>query len=279
MYAQIGNIILSNAYGFSGFSDERGAAIAEHSLYGTKPRIQKTGDNLIKLNFSLSLNRNFINPETEITKFEKLVDDTNPVPITLGNGKFLGNFCLISIKKDVQKTDPQGNIFECSIDISAIEFYSEAIPENKGTAISSNNPNAIKTIATEKSPSGRIAVGVRESQNLSVELEKDIVDAKNAPEKRESKIRSALMKVQTIDQKLSGVYETTANVFTLVNEAQNLKNRIAHSQQLLANLKSFLLIRDVDSAMTANRDFQSSMNNVSNVTSPFTKNYILRRSV
>ncbi|HYG50499.1 MAG TPA: phage tail protein [Flavobacteriales bacterium] len=278
MYAQIGDIILSNEYGFSGFSDERGVTIVEQALIDRKPSLQRTGEELIKINFSLVLHRTFINIEEEVAKFEKYVTDSTPVPITLGTGIFIGNFILSKIKKTVDKTLSDGTIFECTVEISAIEFPLE-VTTNTGTAIATNNPPALASVTVQPSLAGKIGTEIRETQTLSAGMNDDLRTAQAQPEKRAAKMKQTLLKIQQVEKKLVNVYEISSNAFRLANEAQSLRTRIIRAQKDLAKLKSFCQVNDVESAMQANRDFQSNMSNVGGFTAPFTKSYILRRTV
>lgn len=278
MYAQIGDIVLSNRYGFSGFSDARGVEYAQHALIDSKPRLQSTGDNLIALKFSIHLQRQFIIPETETDRFYEYLTQKTVVPITLGTGEFLGNFVITSIDKEVIQTLDDGTIFECNLDINVLEWVGN-VTENKGKAISTNNPPRFQSIAVPMPLGGQVVTTVHDTTAMANAMDKDIQDANNNPATRGQKIKAALLKVQSLDQSLKKVKTIVANSFRLVEEGKNLQKKAERSQKDLAKLKSALEIRDMDSANAANRDFQTNLSNVSGATSPFTKNYALRRSV
>jgi hypothetical protein len=278
MYAQIGDIVLSNQYGFSGFSDEYGVAIVEQPLIDNKPRLQRTGTNLIKLNFSIVLHKTFVNIEDEVNKFQSLVVNTTPVEITLGTGVLLGNFILTNLKRTIDKTLSDGTVFECTIEIQATE-YPYDIVSNSGTALTENSPVSVASVPVKMSLAGQIGTDVRDSQTLSKGVSNDLRSAQLQPEKRAAKMKQTILKIQQIDKKLVNVYTLTSNVLRLANEANSLKSRITKARGDLARLKSFCQINDVESAMSANNDFQSNMQNVGGLTAPFTKSYILRRTV
>jgi phage protein U len=278
MYAQIGDIVLSNQYGFTGFTDERGNSIIEHALISSKPRLQLTGENLIKLTFSITLHVTFCDPEKEYERFNNYVKNSTPVPITLGTGEFLGNFVLPSISKDVTNTFKDGRIIECIISLSALEFVGE-IRQNKGTAIASNNPQEFDSIVVGKGPSGTIASEVSEINSLAIKIDDDLRIAETQPLTRSQKIKESLLNVQQADKKFVNIYTATSNVFRLAQEAKNVAQKAKRAQKDLKKLESFLKIKDLNSAQGASKDFKTNMNNVGGATAPFTKNYILRRSV
>jgi phage protein U len=279
MYAQIGDIVLSNRYGFSGFTDTRGVQYAQHALIDSKPRLQSTGDDLIALKFSIRLHRQFIIPETEIEKFTQYLNEKTIVPITLGTGEYLGEFVITNITKEVVQTLDDGTIFECTLDISILEWVGNISATIQGKAISSNNPPRFQSIDVPMSPAGKVVTDVHDTTAMANAMDKDIQDANNNPAKRGQKMKAALLKTQQLDQNLKNVKNIVANSFRLVNEAKNLEKKAERSQKDLAKLKSALEIRDMESAMQANRDFQTNLGNVSGATSPFTKSYSLRRSV
>jgi hypothetical protein len=280
MYAQIGNIALENQTGFESFSHEKGASIPEHAVIDGKPRLQKTGNKLDKITFAINLHIGFCVPEDVIVLFEKYVINSTPVPITLGTGRFLGNFILTDIKKNVVQTNASGKIIECKIEIPALEWVGKtSFTKKTPTSVVTSNPPVISKVPVPVPVAGQLAGNVRDSQNLAVEVENNLKVADSNPAKKNQKFKDTLFKIQQIEDKLKGAYEITANVFLLVNEAQNLRNRINQTRNALANLKSFCDIQDIEGAKQANRDFQGAMRQTGNVTAPFTKTYVIRRSV
>jgi hypothetical protein len=281
MYAQIGNIALENQKGFESFLHEKGASLPEHAVIDGKPRLQKTGNKLDKVTFTINLHLGFCIPEDVINEFENYVVNSTPVPVTLGTGKFLGNFILTDIKKNIVQTNSIGRIIECKIEILAIEWVSGKTNFKKlnPTSVTTSNPPTIASVPVPVPVSGQIVAGVRESQNLAVEVDKNLSVAESNPSKRNQKFKETLLKIQHIDDKLVNVYTATANIFVLINESNNLRARIKATRNALANLKSFCQIQDVDGAKQANRDFQAVMKQTSNLTAPFTKQYVVRRSL
>ncbi len=281
MYAQIGDIILDNTYGFATLSTEKSVAIAQLARIDVKPKIQATGQELDKFTFSISLNRLFHDPEKEIARFEKYINNYTPVRITLGNGNFLGNYLLTSIKNDIEQTTADGNLFACTISIDALEYTGRVVTEEAraNTGLESSSSTRVTRVPVTVPVSGEIAMSYNDANALSNGITNDLESANNQPVKVKQKSADALLKVQQADKKLVGIYIATANVFRLINEAGDLRERVIRARKDLGDMKSFLSINDVNSAMTANRSFQKNMGNVGNATAPFTKNYILRRSV
>ncbi len=280
MYAQIGDIVLSSRYGFSGFTNDQGVTLVQQPRIDLKPRVQSTGDELIKLKFSIKLHRAFVVPETEAERFRFYLRNKEVLPITLGTGEFLGYFILETVGETLEQTLSDGTIFESTLDISAIEFPTElVVVQNQGKAIASNEPARFNTIAVGRPLGGQIVGDVVDTSAMSKAMDKDIQDSNAHPESRAQKIKAALKKLQQIDDKMKGVKISVSNAFRLVAEGNNLKNKITRLQNDSLRLRSLLQVGDMDSAMQANRDFQDNMSNVSGATSPFTKQYTLRKSV
>jgi hypothetical protein len=277
MYAQIGDIILSGHYGFTAWSDEKGSNIIEHPLIESKPRLQKIGDELDKFNFSVNLNRGFVDIEAETARWNKLVSDSTVVPVTLGTGEFLGNFILTKIKKVVDQTDASGGIVQCTLELNAVEFISD-IQENKGTAVLSNNPASVKSVAVQKSLAGQITGNVTDCSNLTEEMNTNLTLAEKSPKQKDKKLKDTLNKIKLIDAKLKATYILTSNVFNLINEAQNMRQRIKTTQTLLQTLKDAATFKDVAGARLAMTAFQGSVRGLTALSSVFTKTYALRQT-
>lgn len=277
MYAQIGSISLENQLGFDTFADEKGANIVEHALIDAKPRLQKVGSKLDKITLAVNLHIGFCTPEDVIFEFEKYVKNSTPVPITLGTGKFLGNFILTDIKKTLVQSNRSGKIIECKIEIPALEWVGKTA-KPKPTSVTSSNPPTVSVVSVPMPVAGAIAGAYKEADNLTREVEENLKVAGANPAKKRSKFKDTLFKIQRIDDNLKNMYDTTANVFILINEAAQLRNKVTATRNALTNLKSFCEIEDVDGAKQANRDFQGAMKQTGVVTAPFTKTYVLRRS-
>jgi len=279
MYAQIGDIVLSNTYGFSGFQSDQGIALVEHALIDAKPRLQSTGDNLIKLKFQIKLHRKFVDPVAEASRFKNNMVNKNVLPITLGTGEFLGYFVISNISETVDQTLDDGTIFESILDIACSEYVGELNTINNGKAISSNDPARFNSIATNQPVSGQLVSNHVDTTAMAAQMDKDIQDANTNPATRAQKVKSALLHAQQIQKKLASTAIIVSNVFRLVSEAQNLKKKAERSANDLKLLQSALQVNDMSSAMQANRDFQANLNNVGGATAPFTKSYTLRQAV
>lgn len=278
MYAQIGDIVLSNTYGFSGFTNDQGIALVEHALIDAKPRIQSTGDNLIKLKFQIKLHKKFVDPVAEASRFRVHMVNKDILPVTLGTGEFLGYFVISNISEGIDQTLDDGTIFESSLDIACTEYVGDLNIANLGKAISSNDPARFAAIAVNQPTSGQLVSNYVDTTAMAAQMDKDIQDANNNPMTRAQKIKNALMHAQQIQKKLASTQILVANIFRLVTEAQNLKQKAKRSADDLLLLQSALQVNDMDSAMQANRDFQTNLNNVGGATAPFTKTYTLRQS-
>jgi hypothetical protein len=277
MYAQIGDIVLSNKYGFTGFSDKQGLAVVKHPLIDSKPRIDTTGEELIELKFQLTFHRSFVIPEDEKARFVKYMSERIVVPITLGTGEFLGNFLITDIDHQIQQTQGDGSIFESTIDISASEFIGD-LSKSTGQANTSNNPPRFQSIVVTKPVAGQIASDYRDVSAMATVINSDL-EAANRPETRKEKLKKVLFNIQNVEKKLVNINTISSNVFRLANEASNLREKSNRTLTDLAALKSAVQVSDLESAATANRAFQKNVSNVGGATAPFTKQYIIRRSV
>lgn len=125
MYAQLGNIIFK---GLNGFSDLRfeGEEVnyAQFDLINNKPILQNTGTSLIEISGTIVMNVTFCPLEAQLNQLTKYKNDGEVLPLLMGNGKYAGDFVIVSMPYSVDDAYADGTLREISIDISLKEYKS-----------------------------------------------------------------------------------------------------------------------------------------------------------
>ncbi len=281
MYAKIGNITLSGMLGMEEVSTETSINAVEQPLINNTPIIQVIGSDLQKKKLAVVLHSQFCVPEDVISQFSQYCTNVIPVNITLGTGQDLGNWLIVKVNQEQIQSTPTGGIVQARIELDLWE-YTGAMPTNAPPAMLSTNPVITPTVPVSVAPAGVIVNGVVAAQGSAAEINTGLTSA-NATQAgsvtQRKIITNTLLKVQNANESLAGVYTASSNVLQYVNQAQNLKQRVQIAQTQLSSLKAFLQIKDLQSANAANKSFQGSMSLMGNLTSPFTQQYVLRRSV
>lgn len=283
MYAKIGDIVLSGALGMEEANSETSTNLVEIDLIQGKPVIQPIAFNLNTLKLSVVLHSAFCNPEKIISQLKNYVDNVTPVNITLGTGEDIGNFLLKSLKTEAIQNTPISQIIQSRIELDLLE-YTGVMPTPAPPAMLSANPILVipAGIPVTLPPSADIVKNVTAASAASADLNNNISKAlvsNPGTVTQQKAITKSLLRVQNINDSLSKAYTSASNATQLANQAINLRARIVQAQTALASLKSFLKIKDINSANLANQNFQSSMFQVGNLASPFTQQYFFRRTI
>ena len=125
MYCQLGNIVFDGLKSFVSFGDEKEATIAEHALYGRKPKLQGTGTGLKKLTISLYLHQSFCIIKNEVAALTAAMESFDIMPLLWGNGDFEGNFNINKISRSLNEQDKLGNIYACTVSLELTEVAME----------------------------------------------------------------------------------------------------------------------------------------------------------
>jgi phage protein U len=123
MLAQLGTTIFENSKTFDAFNKTGSVTFAEHSLIGSKPRLQFTGSNLDELQIEVRLHVSFCKPAAEISKLRASRDKAEVLPLLWGNGILEGNFVITTIAETIEHSSPEGDIFSYLLNISLKEYF------------------------------------------------------------------------------------------------------------------------------------------------------------
>nr|BDD47394.1 hypothetical protein 5 [bacterium] len=105
----------------NGFSADRKYSYAEHDSLGYKPYIEFTGESLVDVDISLTLRKDFCNPELQLAALIACAKTRFRMPLVFGNGFFRGFYVIESLKETLVRTDKNGNMVEVNLDVSLKE--------------------------------------------------------------------------------------------------------------------------------------------------------------
>lgn len=258
MYAQLGSIKFELAYGFETYENSASASYAEHALIENKPRLQRTGNGLDEISFTLNLHLGFCNPDNEWERFLQAKDLGDVLPFVWGTGAVVGDFVITTLKRNIQKTDKDGFVIWSKVDITLREYTT---PDKEAARLKQAQQNAFATSLRQPTssppmwadnPSQELMAAVGDSERDfsymegGVEnYEADFLALDNLDEivtKKTFSMESAMNKIETIHAAYNTIQAKAADLLVYV---QDVKDAIATIQSLqpltidnISNLKT-----------------------------------------
>lgn len=158
MHAQLGNIIFSGLYSFDSMDYEGDEAVyAEFALINGKPRLQKTGDTLQEIVVSLKMHAEFCNPAEQISALKAYKLDGEVLPLLLGNGKYVGDYVIVSMPHTIDQTFDDGSIIQATLSLTLREYVAfnkleqKALADRrKAFALGNKNPTIVRASQVDR---------------------------------------------------------------------------------------------------------------------------------
>ena len=269
MYASLGGITFEGLKGFSSFTDSRATVYAEIGMVNRKPRLQKTGEALQEIAFDILLHADFSNVEQDIQQFEDIREAGESVALILGNGAVLGDFLLVSINKDIKKTDALGNIIFLTAGISLKEYPQGNRAEQLAiTAKAQGFASSIQKVVPSKviaiAPSAGVEAGglgtAVNVQSLSIAKNTEIVTGNASRRPVIFPLISASTDVMSIActdlaNKIRGIEAQVSNATEIIENAEAV---VAFA----SNVKQAVTDADMDAIIASNSTLQQANNSL-----------------
>lgn len=107
---------------FDEFERRSSAAFAEHKVINGKPRLERTGDNLDEITFTIRLDLHLgVDPAEQIKKTRDMKSAGKPGTLIIG-GVPLGDFVIISLSEKWPEIDNRGRLILAYLDLSLKEY-------------------------------------------------------------------------------------------------------------------------------------------------------------
>lgn len=279
MYAQLGNIIFEGLKGFRSYEETRASSYAEHQLIGGKPRLQRTGSQLMELNFGMKLHSMFCNPEAEIRALEVARENGDVLPLVTGAGFFVGQFVILSFRVSQTRTNSRGEIIVAEV---TVELKETAEPSATGIADGFASilsaPLLVEPIVARSGAASAMSAELMQTTAQAAQIDANMAAADGNPTARPVKNRDTLRRLQDMKEGLDRLQAGINDAGNLVNQLLDFRQNILATKRAVENLESFTKINDFESAMQANRDLQGATRQMSSSGSVLTKFTASRRA-
>jgi phage protein U len=276
MYAQLGTVLFQGLKGFDSFRENEAPNFAELALVENKPRLQRVGDNLIGVEITVRLNRAFTEVDADIQTFRDAMNLGLPLPLILGNGRFVGTFVIRSLAVDVLQAMADGTSVDSTVTMPLLEFVEPDPVGSKGRqakangfAIAANKPRIVTRTPPVAAPALVVAANVREAQSQANVLASAASEAQASASRAEAAYRKGRKAVAKAQDAMKTVEETLLAAEQLQTQAQAAVSQVQTARRNLENAKNALEAPvDINDLTNASRSVQFSMSNVVTATSP-----------
>lgn len=285
MFCQLGNIVFDGLFSPTTFTTDGDEAVyAVHELIGSKPHIQKTGDELQKLTFEIKLRAEFCNPANSIASLKAAKDAGTVMPLLLGNGKYVNDYVIISLPYEIIQTFSDGTIIEAKVTLTIWEYVSV----NKQQSAMLSAKQAGFAIATQPvttlpvqpvSPAMSIAqsaTAASQQAALINQLVSGYNPASSTAAAVGAQILAAANQVQSVVTTINTQLNNARNIDNEYNSIRSTANNLSASAKAMAALYPFT---SVASLTQANLLLQSNAGSFTTSTSGMMQLLIVRQPV
>lgn len=232
MYAQLGDIVFDGLYGFESFVHQQESSLPEHPRIEGKPRLQKTGDALDKLEVMIQLHRDFCTPEDELAKLKQYRADGSVIPLLNGSGTFEGFWVISNYEENRLQTGPDGLIILTKVRINLVESFGDLTEIDKSkarakaVALEENDPQQFNKF-TQLQGAGIKTTASLNTTAAEMEIAGQYV---NAADLNPSKVDSALPTAQ------KSFTRARKSLEAFESGAQFLQDHVNNYAQLVGNI-------------------------------------------
>ncbi len=125
-FAVFGDIPFTLPAYFDSFEQQSGQEFAEHALIEGKPRLQRIGAQLERIDIEVGLHHSFCSVATEIARLRELLASGQARALVFASGEYKGHFVLADLRQSLLKTMADGTPLAARLQLSLREFAAQA---------------------------------------------------------------------------------------------------------------------------------------------------------
>lgn len=273
MYAQLGSIQFDGLLGFSTFDHAMSTKYAEVPLIEGKPRLQRIGDDLDEVSFTMLLHASFCDPEFQFQQLDIQRRKGSVLPLLNGEGLFYGNFVITEMRKGIVQTGPTGYIVHLEVAVTLREYH-DPKADTSGLKSLQENAFALGRGTSLRSVAGPVQAGmsimeaVRRAGMAYRKTEQALKTISNNPAK------AAVLFVQagSTVAGMIGDLQSAQNILNVENNlnvlAPGLGTGLANAQVAAGTVSTDLEAQDATASASSLASLGSAMNIVNGAATP-----------
>jgi phage protein U len=288
MYFKFGDIQFEGLFAAEAFEHSEKASYAEHALIDSKPRLQRTGEQLQEIKLKVHLHRDFGNVEDRVNKFRDARAAGTVLPLIFGNGNIDYRYVITDVDKSFTQLDSYGNIIECTLDITFKEFAGgiqadliaqQGAANDRAFALTKIAPLPIASVTKVDSPALVVNVALADVgggvQKMKTNLDKmkaGLTDLQKGGQKVIAAVNDAKQKLDKAQAKIN-------QVAALAQAAQQLPAKITAMKGHLDNLAALMPPTNFNAVGSAFGNVQVGMSDLTSAGAPISALQAIRMPV
>lgn len=284
MYAQLGSIQFDGLKGFSSFEHAMSTKYAEVPLIDGKPRLQRIGDELDEVAFTMLLHANFCDPEYEFQQLDLQRRKGAVLPLLNGEGLFYGNFVISELRKGIVQTGRTGYAVHIEVAVTLREYFDPKADTSGTNALQQNafalgRGTSLRGVVGPVQPGMSLLQAVKRAQMAYRQTQQAIKTISTDPLKAAVLFAQAGSTVTGMIgdlQKSQDILNVQANLNVL---APGLGTALSNSQVAAGTLSSNLAANDLSASSATLATLGGSLNVVNSAATPIAKKIGARRKL
>lgn len=131
MYAAIGDLIFEPLTGFTSFSDNEDAVVAQYPLIKGKPYPQPMAPKLKETSIGMRFHQRFIRVKEAKLQLIAYLQNGTVVTLSFGNGEIAGRYIITNINTGIEESDGLGNVYCLGVNVQLLEVPAEQLLDAK----------------------------------------------------------------------------------------------------------------------------------------------------
>lgn len=253
MNAQLGDIQFKGMLGFQSFTDDRSATYAEHALLDGKSRLQRTGDELERIGFSMLLHNSFCDPRSQYQQLEAYRENGDVLPLVDGSGQYIADFVIDKLSYDLVQGGPNGSWVAVNVDVSLVEYYVPNRVNSKTSsakrvafARSENSPLQVPSITPRLIDAPAITEEMRNLNATSLKLDSELKTLQANPSRTMLMMRRAKQTTKQLIGSLNAVTSAIDKAQSISTQTATLRTQVQNTIRIANNLKKELDANCID---------------------------------
>lgn len=256
-----------------------GPKLAQLDVVGGKPDLQKTGENLAKIELEVYLSFAFCDPAAVIEQFRTKAADAVKCPFTTGAGEDFGVFVVQAVEVTERRRNHLKELVEADLKIQLIETKERVDTINRGTSVAENTITTVRVNALPALPPEAFMqdlYGVNsESELISREVQAIVNQGVGGPSaSRFKKIERAALEAK---KKVDRVLGIIGNVQTFAGQVAAALSRLEAILEAVTRVAANAAEGDLTNTRLASGDLATAANEMIGFSSGLLTNLLTRR--
>ena len=248
MLAQLADIRFEGLRVPTTWEEAHEGTYAEIPIINGKPVLQKTGEQLVKIEIELRLRSEFTDPSADLEQLKTYQVNGDVLPFMSGSGNLIGRFVIRHFEITARQLNGDGSIREANVTLSLLEYGNPNTQTGRGgTALESARANAQTPISAVQTDASAINSGISQSRSAVNLMQSGVNDFRRGTKsfnRTVREIRTGAMNVQNVLEDVQTRVQTTRKI---AQRATQLPTSLDEAIRYAENLARIDSVADISS--------------------------------